>query len=253
MQGKKRKMKRSGFSRDETLDALFQGKLKIIQSKRGYRFSIDAVLLAHFVEIGGSEKIVDLGTGNGVIPLILARLHPSVRVVGLELQEEMVQRAQRSVDLNRLGEKVKILQGDVRSIKKFFSPRSFAAVVCNPPYRGPASGRINPDPEKRIARHEVQGRLLDFIRAGSYLLQPGGRMALIYPATRMLDLLQAMRGEGIEPKRLRLVHSFEEDMATLVLAEGIKGSGSELKVMPPLVVYTKERKYTPEMEAILEG
>jgi len=246
-------MKRSGFSRDETLDALFQGKLKIIQSKRGYRFSIDAVLLAHFVEIGGSEKIVDLGTGNGVIPLILARLHPSVRVVGLELQEEMVQRAQRSVDLNRLGEKVKILQGDVRSIKKFFSPRSFAAVVCNPPYRGPASGRINPDPEKRIARHEVQGRLLDFIRAGSYLLQPGGRMALIYPATRMLDLLQAMRGEGIEPKRLRLVHSFEEDMATLVLAEGIKGSGSELKVMPPLVVYTKERKYTPEMEAILEG
>ncbi len=246
-------MKRSGFSRDETLDALFQGKLKIIQRKRGYRFSIDAVLLAHFVEIGGGEKIVDLGAGSGVIPLILARLHPSVRVVGLELQEAMVQRAQRSVDLNRLGEKVKILQGDVCSIKEIFSPRSFAAVVCNPPYRGPASGRINPDPEKRIARHEVQGRLLDFIRAGSYLLQQGGRMALIYPASRMLDLLQTMRGGGIEPKRLRLVHSFEEDMATLVLAEGVKGSGSELKVMPPLVVYTKERKYTPEMEAILEG
>ncbi len=244
-------MKRSGFSRDETLDAFFQGKLKIIQRKRGYRFSIDAVLLAHFVEIGGGEKIADLGTGNGVIPLILACLHPSVRVVGLELQEEMTKRAQRSVDLNRLGEKVKILQGDVRSIKEIFSPRSFAAVVCNPPYRGPASGRINPDPEKRIARHEVQGRLLDFVRAGSYLLQQGGRMALIYPATRMVDLLQTMRGEDIEPKRLRLVHSFEEDMATLVLAEGVKGSGSELKVMPPLVVYTKERKYTAEMKAIL--
>jgi len=211
------------------------------------------VLLAHFVEIGGGEKIVDLGAGSGVISLILARLHPSVRVVGLELQEAMVQRAQRSVDLNRLGEQVKILQGDVCSIKKIFSPRSFDAVVCNPPYRGPASGRINPDPEKRIARHEVQGRLLDFVRAGSYLLQQGGRMALIYPAVRIPDLLQAMRGEGIEPKRLRLVHSFEEGMATLVLAEGIKGSGSELKVMPPLVVYTKERKYTPEMEAILEG
>ncbi len=244
-------MKRSGFSRDETLDALFQGKLKIIQRKRGYRFSVDAVLLAHFAEIRGDEKVVDLGTGNGVIPLILACLHPSVRVVGLELQEEMVKRAQRSVNLNRLGEKVKILQGDVCSIKEIFSPQSFDAVVCNPPYRGPASGRINLDPEKRIARHEVQGRLLDFIRAGSYLLQQGGRMALIYPATRMLDLLQTMRGEDIEPKRLRLVHSFGEDMATLVLAEGVKGSGSELKIMSPLVVYTKERKYTPEMKAIL--
>ena len=247
----KGKTQRSGFSREETLDALFQGKLKIIQRKRGYRFSVDAVLLAHFVEIEGSEKIVDLGTGNGVIALILACLHPSVRVVGLELQEEMVKRAQRNADLNRLGEKVKILQGDVCSIKEIFSPRSFDAVVCNPPYRGRASGRINPDPEKRIARHEVQGRLLDFIRAGSYLLQQGGRMALIYPATRMLDLLQTMRGEDIEPKRLRLVHSFEEEMAALVLAEGVKGSGSELKVLPPLVVYTKERNYTPEMKAIL--
>lgn len=244
-------MRRSDFLHDETLDALFQGKLKIIQRKSGYRFSIDAVLLAHFAAIGSNEKIVDLGTGNGVIPLILASLHPSTRVVGLELQEEMVKRAQRSADLNRLGEQVKILQGDVCSIKEIFSPRSFDGVVCNPPYRGPASGRINPDPEKRIARHEVQGRLLDFIRAGSYLLRQGGRMALIYPATRMLDLLQTMREEGIEPKRLRLVHSFEGAVATLVLAEGVKGSRSELKVLPPLVVHTKERKYTPEMKAFL--
>ena len=247
----KRKTKPAGTPHEETLDTLFQGKLKIIQRKRGYRFSIDALLLAHFVKIHGSEKIIDLGTGNGVIPLILAWLHPSVRVFGLELQEEMVERALRGVNLNRLEERVKIIQGDVCSVNEIFSPESFDAVVCNPPYRGPASGRINPDPERRVARHEIKARLLNFLRTGSYLLRRGGRMALVYPATRTVDLLQTMRQEGLEPKRLRLVYSFEETAATLALAEGVKGGGCELKVMPPLVVYTKDRKYTPEMRAIL--
>ena len=244
-------MKRSGPSNDETLDTLFQGNVKIIQRKRGYRFSIDAVLLAHFANVHGAEEIMDLGTGNGIIPLILASFHPSVRVVGVELQEEMVKRARRSVNLNRLGDRVKIIQGDVCSVEEILCPQSFDAIVCNPPYRGSRSGRINPDPEKRVARHEIKGRLSDFIRAGSYLLRRGGRMALIYPATRTLDLLQTMRQEDLEPKRLRLVYSFEETGATLVLAEGVKGAGSELKIMPPLVVYTREKKYTPEMKAIL--
>ena len=247
----KGKMKRPEASHKETLDALFQGKVKIFQRKKGYRFSIDALLLAHFVKVRGSEEIVDLGTGNGVIPLILARLHPTVRVVGLELQEQMVERALRSVHLNRLDERVEIIRGDVCSVEEIFPPQSYDAVVCNPPYRGTASGRINPDPERRIARHEIRARLLHFLRAGSYLLRRGGRMALVYPATRMLDLLQAMRREALEPKSLRLVYSFEETAATLVLTEGVKGGRSELRVMPPLVVYTKDRKYTPEIRAIL--
>lgn len=246
-------MKRAETSYGETLDALFQGKLKIIQRKRGYRFSIDAVLLAHFVKVRGGEKIVDLGTGNGVIPLILGCLHPSVRVVGLELQEEMAQRALRSVRLNLLAERVRIIQGDVCSVEEIFSPQSFDAVVCNPPYRETASGRINPDLERRVARHEIKARILDFVRAGSYLLRRRGRMALVYPAARTLDLLQTMRQEDLEPKRLRLVYPFEESAATLVLAEGIKGGGSELRVMPPLVMYTKDRKYSPEIRAILES
>lgn len=247
----KGKLKRSESSRDETLDALFQGKLKIIQTKRGYRFSIDAVLLAHFVKIDGSEKIIDLGTGNGVIPLILAFLYPAARITGLELQEEMVERALRSTDLNRLEQSVKIIQGDVRSVKNVFSPHGFDAAVCNPPYRETASGRINPDLERRIARHEIMGCLMDFLRAGYHLVRRGGRMSLVYPATRMVDLLQAMRVAGVEPKRLRLVHSFAGTVATLVLVEGVKGGRNELKVMPPLVVYTKERQYTAEMRAIL--
>ncbi|MCH8054666.1 MAG: tRNA1(Val) (adenine(37)-N6)-methyltransferase [Deltaproteobacteria bacterium] len=243
--------KQPGPSKNETLDALFQGRLTIIQKKGGYRFSLDAVLLAHFVEVDGREKIIDLGTGSGVIPLVLASLYPSVRVIGLELQEEMVQRALRSVVCNGLEDRVGIVQGDVCSIQQDFSPQGFDAAVCNPPYRGLRNGRINADPERRVARHEIKGYLRDFLRAGFYLLRRKGKMALIYPAARTLDLLQTMRQESLEPKRLRLVHSFEGATATLVLAEGIKDGRSELKIMPPLVIYTQGRKYTEEMRAVL--
>lgn len=236
---------------DETLDTLFQGKLAIIQGKSGYRFSLDAVLLARFLDLRGGEKIVDLGTGSGVIPLILATLSPSVRVIGVEIQKEMVGRALRSVALNGLEGKVEIAQGDVCAIEGIFSPRSFDAAACNPPYRRTRSGRTNPDPEKRIARHEIKGGLRDFIRAGSYLLRRRGRMVLVYPAMRTVDLLETMRQEGIEPKRLRFIHSFEGAPATLLLAEGVKGARSELKIVPPLVIYTQDRKYMPEVEAML--
>ena len=247
----KGKTKDAGFSPEESLDTLFQGKLKVVQRKAGYRFSIDALLLAHFVKLKGREKIVDLGTGNGIIPLVLAFLHPAVHVVGLELQEEMVERALRSARMNRLHKRAEIISGDVRSVKELFPPQSFDVAVCNPPYRRSESGRINPDAEKRLARHEIKGQLADFIQAGSYLLPRGGRMALVYPASRMADLLQAMRQAAIEPKRLRLVHSFEGTAATLVLAEGIKGGGIELKILPPLVIYANERKYTPEVKSML--
>jgi len=244
-------MKRLATQREETLDTLFQGRLKILQRTRGYRFSVDALLLAHFLKVHGSEKIVDLGTGNGIIPLILASMYPSVRVSGLELQEEMVERALRSVKLNQLEGRVHIVQGDVCTVGKTFSPQSFDAAVCNPPYRGPGSGRINPDLEKRVARHEIHGSLRDFLRAGSYLLRQRGKMAVVYPAKRALDLLQVMRETGVEPKRMRWVHSFKGSEATLVLVEGIKSGRSELMVMPPLVVYARDGTYTPEVKDIL--
>lgn len=238
---------------DETVDTLFQGKLSVIQRKTGYRFSLDALLLAHFVKVRRGERVIDLGTGNGVVALALASLHPSLKVVGLEIQEEMVQRALRNVARNRMDQRVAIVQGDVRSMEQLFSPQSFDAAVCDPPYRGLTSGRINPDPERRVARHEIHGHLRDFLRAGSYVLRRSGRMALVYPATRTIELLQAMREEQLEPKRMRLVYSFEASEAALVLVEGVKGGASELKIMPSLVVYTKERRYTPEVRTILRG
>jgi tRNA1Val (adenine37-N6)-methyltransferase len=163
----------------------------------------------------------------------------------------MVTRAIRSVKLNRLHHRVEIVQGDVRSINGIFPAESFDVVVCNPPYRGLKSGRINPDRERGLARHEIKGGLQDFLRAGAYLLRPKGRMALIFPAARAVDLLQAMRTEGVEPKRLRLVYSAAGSAAALALVEGTKGGRRELDVMPPLVVYAPEGGYTTEAKVIL--
>lgn len=244
--------KRPAISEDETLNTLLQGRVAVIQRKRGYRFSLDAILLAHFVEIHDGERVVDLGTGNGVVPLILCSLYPSVQAVGIEIQAEMVERALRSVAWNELQHRVQIIPGDVCSVGQLFSPQSFDAAVCNPPYRPLASGRINPDTEKRVARHEIKASVRDFLRAGFYLLRQRGKMAVVYPAKRAVDLLQMMREERVEPKRMRWVHSFAGSEAALVLVEGIKEGRCELGVIPPLVVYDRPGTYTPEVREILK-
>jgi tRNA1Val (adenine37-N6)-methyltransferase len=235
----------------ETLDTLLGGKLGILQGKKGYRASLDAVLLAGFAKIHGATRVLDLGTGNGSIALMLAALHPAAQIVGLEIQKPMVNRARRSVCLNRLERRVEIIHGDVRLIREALKPESFDVVVSNPPYRAPRSGRVNPDVEKRVARHEVHGALMDFLRAGGYVLRRGGALFVVYPAARAIDLLVGMRHESVEPKRLRLVHSFRGRSASLVLVEGVKGGGQELEIMPPLVVYTSEKQYADEVRALL--
>lgn len=239
--------------RDETLDAIFQRKLVVVQSKRGYRFSLDAVLLAYFVEISGAERIMDLGTGNGVVALILASQNPSVQVIGLEVQARMVDRASRGVTLNRLKDRVEIVQGDVCSVVQNFAPQSFDIVVSNPPYRRLKSGRVNPNPERNIARHEVKASLRDFLSGGSYLLRRGGKMTLVYPAARAIDLFTGMRETDLEPRRLRFVHSFAGARAAFVLVEGVKGARPELEIMRPLVIYAKRQQYTDEIIAIFAG
>jgi tRNA1Val (adenine37-N6)-methyltransferase len=237
----------------ETLDTLFGGQLRLYQSSKGYRVSLDAVLLAHFVSLTGTEKIVDLGTGNAVIPLILALLHASISITGVELQESMRYRAHRNIRLNGFAGRVNIARGDVRSIEQLGPQGSFDAVTCNPPYRNPRNGRLSLDAEKKVARHEMHGTLDDFIRAGAYLLAAKGRMALVYRGERIVDLLQAMRCFDVEPKRLRLVHSFLDGPASLVLVEGRKGSRSGMKTLAPLIVYDTRNAYTAEVEKMLAG
>jgi len=239
-------------SSSETLDALFNGRLTLYQSRAGYRFSLDALLLADFATIRSGDRVVDLGTGNGVVPLVLADLHPTIRVTGVELQSSLLERARRNVAANHLEKRVEIIAGDVRR-NKIAAPASFDAAVCNPPYRRAGSGRLNPDAERQLARHEVSGGLQEFLAAGSFLLRAKGRMALVYPALRAVDLLAAMRHAGIEPKRLRLVHSFAATPASLVLAEGVKGGRSGLEVLAPLTIYRPGKEYTEEVASLIAG
>jgi tRNA1Val (adenine37-N6)-methyltransferase len=237
----------------ETLDVLCDGKLSLFQSRAGYRFSLDALLLANFVTVKRREKIVDLGTGNGVIPLILATLHRSVILTGVELQPAMIERARRNVQLNGLEKRIQILSGDVRAGAQLAAEASFDVAVCNPPYRKPSSGRISPNDEKRIARHETRGDLGDFLRTGAFLLRPKGRMAIVYSAGRVIDLLSAMREARIEPKRMRIVHSFAGVEASLILVEGVKGGRSGVEVLAPLTIYRRGKEYTEEVATMIAG
>jgi tRNA1Val (adenine37-N6)-methyltransferase len=238
---------------DETLDTLFEGRLKLFQGRGGYRFSLDPLLLAHFMTCRRGETIADLGTGNGVIALTLAYLHSSLSIVGVEIQLSMVDRASRNVRMNGFQERVTISQADVRNIQETFGPESFAAVVCNPPYRRTTSGRISANVERKIARHEIAAGLADFLRAGAYLLPIKGRIAMIYPAVRVVDLIQSMRNVNLEPKRLRMVHSFADAKASLVLVEAVKGGRSGNEALSPLIVYRKGKQYTTQVEAMLAG
>jgi len=238
---------------NETLDALFDGRLKLLQSRLGYRVSIDPLLLAYFVSVQRGQKVVDLGTGNGVICLALAHLYPAAALTGIELQASLAERAARNVRLNGLEGRVKIISGDVRGRQYSRQPGSFDVAVCNPPYRQPSSGRISVNDEKRMARHELNGDLADFLRAGAFFLRHKGRLALIYLAARSTDLIAAMRQVGIEPKRLRMVHSFPEAEASLILLEGVKGGKAGLAVLPPLVIYRRGKEYTDEVTAMIQG
>ncbi len=224
------------LSSDETLDTFFGGKLQIIQKKKGYRFSIDAILLSQFVKIRKDERVIDLGTGCGILPLLLSQTTKAHSFVGVELQEGLAECARKNVRLNHLENKISVLQQDLRQLRKDLPAGSFDAVLSNPPYRKNRSGRINPSSEKAIARHEIEGELEDLISIVSYLLPAKGRGYFIFPATRAIDLLAALRSRELEPKRLQFVHPRMGEEAKFVLTESVKSSGVELKVATPLIL-----------------
>jgi len=223
-------------SSDETLDTFFDRRIQILQKKRGYRFSVDAILLAQFSKIRKNEKVIDLGTGCGILPLLLSHQTKAHSFVGVEIQEGLAELAKRNVLLNRLEDRISILQNDFRKLKTIFPPESFDVVLSNPPYRKYRTGRMNPTQEKAIARHELHGTLEDLASIASYLLPTKGRCYLIFPALRTVDLLIVLRSQRLEPKRLQFVHPHFEEDAKFILSESIKESGSELKVMNPLIL-----------------
>lgn len=228
-------------------------QLSIAQGTAGYRFSLDAFLLADFVSADAPQPLLDLGTGCGVIALLLARRFPKAFIVGLELQSALIADAHQNVVDNHLTRQVALLQADARQTCNLFPPGAFGTVVCNPPYRVVGHGRINPNLSKAIARHELTLTLAQWVEACRHLLATGGLLALIYHPSRLAELCAQLQTAHLQPRRLRLVHSTLQTPATMVLLEAVKGGANALTVLPPLVVYEAQGTYTPEMQTIFAG
>lgn len=233
-----------------TQDSFFNGRLRLKQHRHGYRYSIDAVILAGAVHPKPDETVVDLGTGCGIIPLILAFRRPGVRIWGVELQAALCALAEENVRENDMASRVTVLCADMRDIRPERVEGPVDLVVSNPPYRRGRSGRVNPDRQRALARHEIAIRLPEVVRAAGTLLKTGGRFATIYAAGRVAELLSHMRAERIEPKRMRSIHSSDGQDARLVLVEGTRDGGPGMAVSPSLIVYDGDGRYTEEMQAM---
>lgn len=238
---------------EETVDTFFNGAIRVIQKKRGYRFSIDSMLLTHFVELKKDSCVADLGSGSGIISIILAYRFASSRIEGVEIQKDLADMAKRSVRLNGYQDRVGINHCDVKRVNTILKPKSMDMVVFNPPYRKLDSGRINQNHERAVARHEVKGTLTDFLAASRYLLKDLGKVSVIYPATRGASLFYHMRKGSIEPKRMRVVHSNISSRAEFIMVDGVKGGGEELFVMPPLFIYGEDGGYSAEIKAFFKN
>ena len=235
----------------ESLDALGSGGLRIIQSMRGFRHSMDAILLAQFAAPRPTDRVLDLGCGNGAIALMLAHRYPLLRVVGLEMQPALASRALRGAQLNGLHDRVEIVEGDLRRVEALLPPAGFDLVLCNPPYREVGRGRLSPNPEIRHAKHELSATLSEVIAAIRYGLAPKGRACMIYHSSRMAELLTWLRAERLEPKLLRPVHSFPGADAELILVEARREGRPGLRMLAPLFVYqTRGGTLSPAMDEI---
>lgn len=236
---------------DETLDDLFRGRLRILQKREGYRFSMDSVILARFARSRPGDRVIDLCAGCGVISLIMALDGKAVSLDAVEIQEDLAELARRNVYINKMEQIIRVHCADILHYRSLFSPHIFGLAVSNPPFRPLEAGTINPHPQKALARHEIAGSLDAVLDASHYLLREGGRVALVYPARRLVHLLARLHAEGLEPRRLRMVHSLPTAGATLALVEGVRGAKEGLVVQEPLVVYEKKGAYTEEMKQIL--
>ena len=236
----------------ERLDDLQIKGYRIIQNPKAFCFGMDAVLLSEFAKIKAGN-VIDLGTGNGIIPLLLAAKTRASHIEGLEIQPANVEMAARSVALNGLEERIHITEGDIKEASAIFGPASFDAVTTNPPYMIHQHGLVNPDQAKAIARHEICCRLEDVIREGARLLRPAGHFYMVHRPFRLTEILCLMRQYKIEPKYMRLVHSFVDKEPSMVLIEGIRGAKEGGLVMgPPLLIYKEPGLYSDEVLAIYQ-
>lgn len=235
---------------NERIDDLQLNGLRLIQNVESFCFGVDAVLVSDYVDIKRKHRVLDIGTGTGIIPILLAGKTQAESIVGLEIQESMAEMANRSVALNSLENRVQIVHGDIKKYREYFSKSSFDVVVSNPPYTNKGCGLVNPHDSKAIARHEILCSLEDVVSAAASLLTSGGQLAMVHRPERLADIICSMRNNGIEPKYLRFVHPKPNKKPNMILIKGNRGGNPELKVQEPLYVYNTNGTYTDEINKI---
>ncbi|MCF0143257.1 MAG: tRNA1(Val) (adenine(37)-N6)-methyltransferase [Parasporobacterium sp.] len=235
---------------DERIDDLDRNGYRIIQNKKSFCFGMDAVLLSAFTKARAEDRIIDLGTGTGIIPILLKARTGSSDITGLEIQPQSADMAGRSVALNGLENDIHIVEGDIKNVKELWPRGSFSVVTSNPPYIKPSGGLTNPSEAKAIARHEIMCTFDDVAAAAAYLLGDKGSFFLVHRPNRLVEIFETLKKHHLEPKRLKLVHSFIDSPATMFLLEACKDSGSYMTVEKPLIIYKEKDVYTEEIHEI---
>ncbi|MEW5802048.1 MAG: tRNA1(Val) (adenine(37)-N6)-methyltransferase [bacterium] len=225
---------------DETADSLFDKRLRIIQDRFGYRFSVDSVLLAYFARVKRQDQIVDLGTGNGIIALLLSKVYRESMVLAVEIQPRLADQALRNSIINGVDQRMKVMHEDLQNLPQLFSPGSFDVVISNPPYQAMNSGRINPNPCRAKARHEIFTPLEAFISVAGYLLKNGGRAYFVLPSFRLAELIPCLKRHSLEPKTLQLLYPYLQAESRHFLIEAYKRGQTGLRILPPLVLYQEK-------------
>ncbi len=233
----------------ESLDDLQNGFF-IIQSEEGFRYGIDAVLLSGFAKVKAGERVLDMGTGTGILPILLAAKTQGESFTGLEIQEKSADMAARSVRYNGLEDRIRIVQGDMREAAAIFGPASFDVVVSNPPYMTGNHGLLNPQAAKAIARHEILCSLEELVRETAAVLTSRGRFYLVHRPFRLAEIMGMLMRYGLEPKRMQLVYPYVDREPNLVLLEACKGGNPRIRVDKPLIVYEKPGVYTQDIRDI---
>lgn len=231
----------------ERLDELHRNGYQIIQNSHKFCFGMDAVLLSGFARVRQGERALDLGTGTGIIPILLRGKTEGREFVGLEIQEESADMARRSVAYNHLEDSISIVTGDIKEAAALFGAASFDVVTCNPPYMTGSHGLVNPELPKAIARHEILCSLEDVVRETAKVLRPGGRFYLVHRPFRLAEILSMLVQYRLEPKRMRLVYPFVDKEPNMVLIEALQGGRSRITVEKPLIVYKEQGVYTDEI------
>lgn len=235
---------------NERIDDLQRNGYGIIQNSEKFCFGMDAVLLSGFAKAGTKDLLLDLGTGTGIIPILMQAKYGCKHLTGLEIQEESADMARRSVQLNGLADCIDIITGDIKEADRLFPAASFDCVTCNPPYMIGRHGITNPDAPKAIARHEILCTLEDIIRVTAKLVKPGGRFFMVHRPFRLAEIITTLTKYHLEPKRMQLVYPYVDKEPNMVLIEAVRGGNPRMTVEKPLIIFESPGVYMPEIRDV---